>query len=214
MKSKNNITDINDAMRDVRKAFRLLYSYQCKIRDLMRFISALVSRNCEYGYSRFSHSRSHKTATPLDYWIWDWLGMYFYEFKFEDTSIGNDKYSFSIWLVSDTGFFDKEPQGSKPKGKARLNLENYASTDESATKLIFAATKNASMDDFSDFYINQRKDSDAEYSRRIANKILLCKSYDISSFINEAETRKTVADFIAFCGKNGIKEITLAELKD
>lgn len=210
---KNTHSDIERALYDVRKAFRLLYSYQCKIRDIVQYVGALVSKQCEYGYSQFSHARSATTKDPLEYWIWDWLSMYCYEFKYEDVVVNNNKIRMSIWLVSDSGFFDKEPVGVKPRGKARLNLENYGDASESVTKLVFVASKNSEVDDFTDFDLNKRKDAD-EYTRRMGNKILLAKSFDLICFINEIETKRSVQKFATFCRKNGIVDINVVKQQD
>jgi hypothetical protein len=102
--------------------------------DVMKVIGDLTSREYYGGWSKFSDPGPGNGKGALDRWAWDWLNMYCYEFHFGTVPIGDNKIAFSVWLVSDSGFYDEE-SGDK------RNLESFSSVENSTTKLVFVIEK-------------------------------------------------------------------------
>ncbi len=201
MNGKNSIEQIEAAFLDVRKAYRLLYTYQQRVMDIIKFIGQLTSRQYNGGWSKFSNSSPKDGKGNLDMWAWDWLNMYCYEFFFGDAIINGNKIGLSVWLVSDTGFYDTE-------AREALNLDSFSAVENATTKFVIFAGKNAWYKESDDFWNNFKKDA-PEYIEKNDDGILLAKSFSLSSFINEAASRKCLHQFAAFCAANSIPEITI-----
>ena len=148
MNNKNTSSQIETILVDVRKAYRLLYTYQRRVMDIIQFIGDLTSRRYQGGWSKFSNSspKDGKGGVDLSFWAWDYLNMYCYEFHFADLVIGQNSVGLSVWLVSDSGFYDSEI-GDQP------NIESFSSVENSATKLLFVIGKNTWHTKFEDFKI-------------------------------------------------------------
>ncbi len=202
MENKNNILQVENILLDVRKAYRLLYSYQRKVLDLMKFIGYLTTWNYEGGWCKFSDPSPKNGKGVLDSWAWDWLNLYTYEFHFGFKEINGSKIKFSVWLVSDTGFYDSD-------SKDKRNVETFSSVEESATKLIFVVGKNIWHTSFPDFLDNLKKTKLIEKKEStVGNEVLLVKSFNLSSFINADEARKRTEELVSYFKENGIPEFT------
>jgi hypothetical protein len=125
-------TDIESALVDVRRAYRLLYDYQRAALDSAKYIGSQLGLEYKGGHSYFSDCAPRDGRGSLDNWAWDWLNLMCYEFHFQQT-IAKDKYlNFSIWLFSDTGYFISDH--SAPD---QLIVNTFASPEKSGTKLGF-----------------------------------------------------------------------------
>jgi hypothetical protein len=90
--------DFENMIINVRSSFRLLYSFNRRILDLMKYIGKKFNIPYCGGWSKFSASSPKDGKGSLNNWGWDWLNLYLYEFHFCKENI-----SFSIILQSDTG---------------------------------------------------------------------------------------------------------------
>lgn len=201
MDNKNSTTEIEAVFFDIRKAYRLLYTYQSRVMEIMHFIGNMTSRRYEGGWSKFSNSSPKNGKGNLDLWAWDWLNMYCYEFYFGIKEINENSIKFSVWLVSDTGFYDIETADE-------TDIESFSSVESSKTKLVFVIGKNTWHTNFKDFQSNMKNDA-TDYVRRNENEVLLAKSFNLSSFINSDQTRERIQEFVSFCNSNGISEFTI-----
>lgn len=202
--------EFEDVLVDVRKAYRLIYLYQRRILDLVKYIGDSLTYRYKGGWSWFSDNTPRDGKGSLDNWAWDWLNMYFYEFDFEEKEISQNKIHFSIVVQSDTGYFD-----SNPHGENALNINEFISPEMSSTKVIFFIGKNCwhnneefrnDFEDDSEYF----KKTLAEYVKQIDKGILLSKSFYLSDFINPEKTKESLKIWIAFCNKNGVKEIGIS----
>jgi hypothetical protein len=75
-------SDFENALIDVRKAYRLLYLYQRRVMDLVQFIGDSLTFRYAGGWSWFSDNTPKGGKGSLENWAWDWINMYFYEFNF------------------------------------------------------------------------------------------------------------------------------------
>lgn len=125
-------SDINQALLEVRKGFRLLHNYQRLALDAVNHIGTQLGFRYAGGYARFSDNTPKAGKGGLDFWAWDWLNMMWYEFYFELEGVDPAPFYLSIWLVSDTGYF-----ASADPAAERYAVEGFASPEASGTKLVF-----------------------------------------------------------------------------
>jgi hypothetical protein len=198
-------SDFENALVDVRKAYRLIYLYQRRVMDIVQYIGDTLSFRYAGGWSWFSNNTPKGGKGALGNWAWDWLNMYFYEFNFSERKINDNLLMFSIFLQSDTGYYDSNNE--KP-----LFIESFHPAEESSTKLIFLVGKNCWHKDYSDDFedTSQLFKKDAKDLIRNSNKgVLLAKVFPLSDFLNLDTTTKCLAELIEFLKDNGIAEIEI-----
>ncbi|WP_269522401.1 hypothetical protein [Coraliomargarita parva] len=130
---KNNQKEVREALVEVRRSYRTLYSYQKMVLDLVKHMSSRMEMHFINSYPWFSASPPSRNSTwPLDRWAWDWLGMYNYVYYFRSGESENttDLYFF---LFSDTGYWDSD---FKTDEAQRLQPEKFKSVDSSDTMLL------------------------------------------------------------------------------
>lgn len=125
-------TEIETALVDVRKAYRLLYDYQRSALDAAKYVGSQLGLEYQGGYSHFSNSAPKDGKGFLDNWAWDWLNLIFYEFHFNRQVSRDNCLNMSIWLFSDTGFFVSDHAAPD-----KLAVSTFASPEKSGTKLGF-----------------------------------------------------------------------------
>ena len=91
----------NNLPLEVRKAYRLLFDYQRRILDLMKFVGETYDLPYKKGKPLFSS----KAGNKLTNWSWDWIYMYCYDFRFEGKEKDNP-IQFSVILKNDSGYYD------------------------------------------------------------------------------------------------------------
>ena len=189
---------IDQALLDVRKSYRLLYDYQRRILDLVKFIKGKYRLKYEGGYPKFSKSAPRDGRGNLENWAWDWLSMYFYEFHFYPQKNGDNDTHFSAFLLNDTGYF----LSAKDERLHRKTLSGFADVEKSETKLILIAGHN-----YWDAWNGDWLDSEFTLSpsgvKVEGERILLFKQYDLSDFSTEIGAVSKLKDFSQFCAKNG-----------
>jgi len=131
--------ELENALIDVRKSYRLLFDFQSRILDLMSFISGKFGYRYSGGYPKFSDNGPREGKGSLDLWAWDWLNFYFHEFHFGYQERDNDNIYFSIFLVTDSGFFESKSLNNKI---TKLDVQQFKSPEKSQSKLIFVVGKN------------------------------------------------------------------------
>lgn len=188
---KINENQLTDVLKDVRKAYRLLYLFQKRILDTVSFIGTKYGFDkIERGYSKFSKRAPAIMAVDDKKWAWDWLNMYLYEFHFGAKDNDENKIYFSIILQSDTGFWDG-------KSNDKLDLETYADVEESSSRLIFIAGRDAFGCPLEILLKEELGKDKSEYF--IPGKPYYAKAYNIKDFLNEESTQKKIEDFNEQC---------------
>ncbi|MDB5250656.1 MAG: hypothetical protein JWQ40_5050 [Segetibacter sp.] len=202
MEARNSVPDIDVVLLEVRKAYRLLYTYQRRVMDIMEFVADQTSRRYAGGWSKFSASSPKDGKGSLDQtWAWDWLNMYCYEFWFGEKIIDGNNISFSVWLVSDTGFYDTASEDA-------LDISKFNVVEDSITKLVFVVGRNTWHSGFETFESILKKNME-KYINTDEKGCLLAKSFNLSFFTNFDHSRACLKEFIIFCHKNGIPEISI-----
>jgi hypothetical protein len=193
--------ELNMALIDVRKAYRLLYSYQRRMLDTVKFISDTLSINVQSGWSIYSgNSPKNGGKLHLDSWAWDWLNMYMYEFHFGEQTIGDDKFQFAIMLQSDTGPYDSD------RVKIGTEVDLFAPVEEAETKVIFQVGKNRwKAEEYGDNPIFTSKTSSILKEVEGDHKFFMAKSYPLSDLIDEEAILSTLDDFINLTNEMNMK---------
>jgi len=130
MTSRKN--EIEAALVDVRKAYRLLYDYQRSALDAAKYVGSKLGVEYKGGYSHFSNSSPKDRKGSLENWAWDWLNLMFYEFHFQGQLSDKSDINLSIWLFSDTGYFV-----SNHAAPDKRDINTFALPENSATKMGF-----------------------------------------------------------------------------
>lgn len=198
--SKINKVELETALADVRKAYRLLYSYQRRVMDTVKFVADTLSISVNSGWAIYSaNAPRNGSKLNLDCWAWDWLNMYVYEFFFGETLVGDDKINFGIMVQSDTGAYDSE------KVKIGTEIELFTSPEEAQTRIIFQLGKNRWKADGyhdSDFFSSKTPNILKEVDDD--GRFFVAKSYPLSEVMDEDGIFLTLRDFIAFSKELGL----------
>jgi len=198
--------DTSSLLSDVRHAYRLLFQFQTRILNLSKIIGNSFNLNYAGGYPQFSAAAPKNGKGSLDNWGWDWLNMYYYEFHFNGTQIGNLKINFSIFLLTDTGYFDCDPErkGSNAHSNKQLEVENFNSVKDSKSKLIFQLG-------YSDAWMTKPRDSDFTNALtrkgewQLNDKNIIFKHYDLKEFADEQSTKSVINDFRKYALEHGFE---------
>ncbi|VWX28989.1 conserved hypothetical protein [Moraxellaceae bacterium 17A] len=200
--------DMDRTLLSARKAYRFLFEYQTRIKDLAHFISTKYDFK-EYfgGYPKFSNASPGETKGSLKNWAWDWLNMYCYEFHFNKKLNENEELKFAIFHFADTGYFDSVDIPTK-KDARKLKTNTFSNVKNSRSLLIFVAGKNYWVKDchewnntwsFKDFI-------DKSFGIQTNEKggVLVFKQYDLAKFYDESSTLFCMKDFENLCEQNSI----------
>lgn len=206
MQNENfNLNEFNQTLTDVRKAYRLLFDYQTRIRGLVSYIKDIYNLQYAGGYSKFS-AKQNEGSNSLEKWAWDWLNMYYYEFHFQPKTIEGKLSNFSIFHLADSGYFDAK-FGEKENLK-KLNVTEFNDVQSSRTKLIFVAGTDWHIGSFSYSSKNWNNEillcGDNQGVERIENNIFIFKHFELSDFINEETALRTLNSFSEFANNNDV----------
>lgn len=127
----DNITSLEEALCNVRKAHRLLHDYQTRMLDLAYYIKTKLGMPGFEGKKHFSDPISAQSKKNIwrDMWAWDFLYSYVYEYYLGYRSIHNIKYAVSLIQYSDTGYFDSIVGD-------RNEPRSFASEEDAISKLL------------------------------------------------------------------------------
>lgn len=193
--------EFDTAMKDVRASFRLLYSFNRRILDLMKYISSRLGLTYTGGSPTYSDGSPRIGDTNLDRWGWDWLSLYFWEFAFS-----SGEYYFAIYLQCDTGSWDTSVDARE--------VEKYGDIENSKTRLIFVISK---KDWDSDCFIdNENLKSSAEKAftipdTEIGDNTIFCQPFDISCFKDMKSTDEALQTYINSQNLKGFPNLKLQE---
>ena len=196
-------SNVHEALIDVRKAYRLLADYQRKVLDLVGFIGDSFGRNYSGGYSKYGAPTPRNGQGRLDRWSWDWLTMYFYEFHFGTEKVANDDIVFSVFVVSDTGYYNEKYNNQRLD---KRETERFTNPKESETKLIFLIGKNKWQHQgiFSENFNKPEFIMENEGVESDENGKMIFKSYLLTDFVNQNKAEEKLKDFEMYCKENNI----------
>ncbi|MEN5087971.1 hypothetical protein ABE426_16010 [Sphingobacterium faecium] len=211
----------SNILKQVRESYRFLFEYQTRMLNLMSYIEKRFALTYSGGHSKFSNPAPKNGKGSLDFWAWDWLNMYYYEFHFgfynnQLTTISptqfskdDDYYGFSVFLLSDDGYFQNHLDATT--NVDRIKIDSFRSVEESKTKLIFVASKNIWDSAWwhmpernnlpqSDFITKEFEVND-NYGE---NQVMVFKSFDLEHFFQEQSALHCLKEFERLCDLHSI----------
>lgn len=215
----NQIKDFEEALNEVRKAHRLIYSFQERMLSLIKFIQNKLNlqNNGYYGNKHFGNfiplnRRKNGLQINLDDQAWNYIYPYVFEYYIGDLDMKDNSYiELSIIQYADTGFFDST-------AKHTTDLDQFAPTEKSGSKLLFfmeyvpPRCKGLwETYDYTNFYIMNKAYGCKEFKNEILlpkgekkNKLLLY-AFPLSRFINEKSTLEALQEYLDFLKENDIE---------
>lgn len=189
---------LNNTLIDVRKAYRLLFDYQDRIKNLVSFIGGHFDFNFGEGYPVFSANAKSGKSVKLENWAWDWLSMYFYHFKFNE----KDNLRFSIFILTDSGYYNAGEDNINTSSK--IKPETFNSVEKSETKLFLVLGEKMWRNDTSFKEWESILFQEQKVFKNESGGKLLFKDYRLDQFLDEQNAIFSLKDFQQFCNQNGI----------
>jgi hypothetical protein len=189
---KLNSTDVNEALQDVRSAYRLLALYQTRLIDVVKYVANTYNVTFNSGWSKFSNASSHGNRASIDRLSWDWLSLYLYEFNLGAISIGPDKYNFKIVHQADTGYFDASADQKIYRG----NADQFADASTALTRMFFVLSRNDNGCPLQHILNDNLK---AQDSNKIVKGNWLAVAYNLQRFSSQSTTDSVLYDFNEIC---------------
>ena len=211
---EDKMKQFNDAMNDVRKAHRLIYSYQQRMLDLIYFIKSKLDFPLFWAEKRFSNDiykkRNGYLLLPDNMWAWDFLYSYMFEYYLGEINLDNeDICALSVIQYSDTGFFENEDN-------SRMDINSFAEEEESGSKLLFILEIKPKRKNWI-WNINELV-MDKQYAslkhectiiKSDKGNIQVLYSFSLNRFLNEKTSLAALKEFIDYCKENDVVELNL-----
>lgn len=213
---ENKLKEFNDALCDVRKAHRLIYSYQQRMLDLAYFVKTKLDFPDFQAKKRFSSDISKNRSSKYlriwnDMWAWDFIYSYMFEYYLGEIELDNgDSCALSIIQYSDTGYFDAD-------GESRTDVNSFAEEKESSSKLLFILEVKPKKT--KEWIWNIHEISlDKEYgsSKHVKDLLISDKgnmqvlySFTLDRFLNENTSLNALQEFVDYCRNNDVVELSI-----
>lgn len=190
---------VEQALLDVRRAYRLIHDYQRMALDAVNHIGKQLGMTYAGGYPKFSDASPRPGKGELDFWSWDWLNLIFYEFHFTRTLPKGNLLRMSILLISDTACFDSgKEQRSDPSGG------DFIAAEKSKTEIGFIISaknwphpaflhNNAGMKAFIE--------SSGELPAEMSKEGVIGKCYPFSRLATENDTAALIEELISYANR-------------
>ena len=196
---------------EVRKAHRLIYEYQRRMKDLCWFIRVKLGFNENWGYKRFSDVTKNNTKIGQYKSAWDWIYTYVYEYFIGYQAVGDKKtLGFSVIQVSDTGCYKD--------CKRDYDISDFTPAEESDSRLMFylAIRPNDSpdLDWRAEEIIEQNvlKDSPQMFIPENRHDLIkITYSVPLCKFADEDATLQILRDFVKYCNDNAGTNLKIQE---
>lgn len=202
---KLNLIQINEALKDVRNAYRLLSLYQKRLLDIIKYVTNGYNVTFNSGWSKFSNTAYNGSKVALDKWSWDWLSMYLYEFNLGEIAIDNvkDKYYLKIVHQGDTGFYD----ANEEMKISQLNADQFGDVNAAVTRLFFIISKN---DNGCPEQHILNGNLTAKDNSKLVKGNWLAVPYNLQRFSNQSETDLVLKEFNTVCKDTfGVELVTV-----
>lgn len=209
------VNELKEVLCDVRKAHRLIYSYQARMLDLIRFISVKldfggsIQGTKYYSNDIWKPTKNAYLNIPDGMWAWDFLYSYLFEYYLGEWEVdGGANVALSIIQYSDTGFFEIS-------GNSRTDIDSFAEEEESGSKLLFFIEKKPKKRNWVwdvDTIVNNKEYASVSHTKTVLQKkgsVQGLYSFPIERFIDEKSTLEALQDFVDFCKDNEIAELEI-----
>lgn len=209
------VNELKEVLCDVRKAHRLIYSYQARMLDLIRFISVKldfggsIQGTKYYSNDIWKPTKNAYLNIPDGMWAWDFLYSYLFEYYLGEWEVdGGANVAISIIQYSDTGFFEIS-------GNSRTDIDSFAEEEESGSKLLFFIEKKPKKRNWVwdvDAIVNNKEYASVSHTKTVLQKkgsVQGLYSFPIERFIDEKSTLEALQEFVDFCKDNEIAELEI-----
>ncbi len=213
----NKIENLRGALTEVRKAHRLVASFQERMLSLINFIATRLDFHQMEGVKHFSNPiYPYRDGVHLHIhprmWAWDFLYSYLFEYYVGDIALDDGSNIFlSVIQYSDTGYFDNDNEN-------RESPELFVPSEQAGSKLLFFMERQPKgckelWSDYSyteQFVLNKEygsihhKETVLEPKGPGKNQLLLY-SLPLEDFADERSTVAALKEYLRFLDKNGIK---------
>ena len=212
----NKVDTLKEALIEVRKAHRLVESFQERMLSLVNFISTRLDFHLMEGVKHFSNPiYAYRDGTHLKVnsreWAWDFIYPYLFEYYVGAIELDDNSTIFlSIVQYADTGFFETENED-------RMAVDLFASPEESGSKLLFFMERQPKgckevWADYSfthDFVMNKEYGSMRHTETVLEPKgpgknQLFLYSIPLERFVDEQSSVAALKDYLAFLANNDI----------
>ena len=186
-----SMVKIDEALLDVRKAYRLLHDYQRMALDATKYIGTQLGLTYKGGYPYFSDCAPRDGKGSLDNWAWDWLNLMFYEFHFQREITKDQWLNLSIWLFSDTGYFV-----SDVRAREQTDVNTFVPVDKAGTKVGFLLYRHWKQEYYqlkdNPEYLRRFLEHEGELPGLLKDDGVLGKCCDFSQLADEASTEAVI----------------------
>ena len=201
----NKKVELRDALCDIRKAHRLICTFQQRMMDLALFIKSKLDMSTVKIHKHFSATIEDDMPLDSDMWAWDFLYSYQLEYEFSVKKYGEFQYVISLLQCVDTGFYDVEDNDKRCP-------DTFAPEECAESKLVFYVNKIPKNRDKwiqwdnRDKLFNNKKYMSKDFERdvidypEVKEKVLLY-SFPIERFIDEQSTIEALQEFVDYCNK-------------
>lgn len=207
---------LDAALCEVRKAHRLIYSYQERMLSLVHYIQHRLGYSSFEGVKHFSEDiKRNRQSGALkihdDMWAWDFIYSYLFEYFIGGIiDDRNRQCLMSVIQYTDTGYFDSEEED-------RTNPEKFAAEENSSSKLLFfleiVPPKCKSLWDayeYTEEYVLNKKYASLKHTNTIlypkgkGKNAIVLYSVPISEFADEKSSLESIRKFVEFCKKKDL----------
>ncbi|RZK40435.1 MAG: hypothetical protein EOO61_06470 [Hymenobacter sp.] len=200
--------ELQQVLPEVRTAYRLLYFYQNRVLGMVQYIADTLGWRFAGGWSKFSNASPRDGKGTLENWAWDWLNMYHYEFHFGERTVAGQWLAVSVFLQSDTGFYDQP-------GADKEAPVTFAPVAVSATRLQFLIGRNLWHSDVADEFTKTNPQTCDDYVQIHGERdgqagLLIVKSFPLEELADEVSIRARLWELVSYCQANGIPELNMA----
>lgn len=214
----SEVNTLKEALVEVRKAHRLVYSFQERMLSLIDFIRNHLDFQDYSGVKHFSKPIRRKIGEKElviypTMWAWDFLYSYVFEYFIGSCDLDDgSKIQLSLVQYADTGFFDA-------KTDDRLAIADFVSPEKSTSKLLFIMAhtpkgkKSAWGDNWNylDEYILNKEYASSRHKTSVitpqgpSKTKLLLYSVTLENFVDERTSMDALKKYLLFLRKNEIE---------
>ena len=195
--------EIDQALLDVRKAYRLLHDYQKAALDAAKYVGAQMGFTYCGGYPLFSNCAPKAGKGSLESWAWDWLNLVFYDFHFTKKIGEKELLNLCIRLFSDTGYFI-----SDDAAPVETEVATFAAVERAGTKVGFLLYREWKPE-FEQLVkdrgtVRRFIEKDGELPNELKEAGLVVKFCDFSRLADEESTDKLIDEVVQMAQSNGL----------
>ncbi|MDR7221298.1 hypothetical protein [Aminobacter aminovorans] len=196
----NNQT-LASALVDVRKAYRLLWSYQRRVYDILQLITDEFGDMSFYYWQTMHAGRPCNSGTnPLNRWTWDMLPMMQTSYLFLPNTVDRNEtrpgqWMLEVYLSSDDGFSRTAGSGEPDP----MHFEDAANSASSITMYAWLCCEPSNLNWFTGVWSGVPKAQRPEDSQVCASQNppfkIFAKRFDLADFPDKTSVTMAVMQF-------------------